>query len=113
MWPSFGAGSPRTGGTRAKSVIWKETVTSRPSTSLGVGNVISTYRISIRGVPVAGPWVTVGETIVRVGPAAEASGEIERSDVRPRSTIATAAAHRHAFGGPVAGPMVPRQFGGR
>src|SRR5438876_9941580 len=61
MWPSFGAGSPRTGGTRAKSVIWKETVTSRPSTSLGVGNVISTYRISIRGVPVAGPWVTVTE----------------------------------------------------
>src|SRR5947208_16504111 len=56
---------------------------------------------------------SVGETIVRVGPAAEASGEIERSDVRPRSTIATAAAHRHALGGPVAGPMVPGQFGGR
>src|SRR5438034_162522 len=97
MWPSFGAGSPRTGGTRAKSVIWKETVTSRPSTSLGVGNVISTYRISIRGVPVAGPWVTVTEI------NALTSG----------TNIATAAAHRHAFGGSGAGPMVPRQFGGR
>src|SRR5207249_11809832 len=61
MCPSLGTGSRRTGATRAKSVIWKETVTSRPSTRPGVGNVISTYRISIRGVPVAGPWVTVTE----------------------------------------------------
>src|SRR2546428_575014 len=53
--PSFGTGSPRPGGTSAKSVTLNEIVTSRPWTSPGVGNVISTQVMWIRGVPTAGP----------------------------------------------------------